>query len=142
MKEHGEPTAVAMKAAFDKVIPLALQVLVTAKISTFVPVSPTAMVVTMCHLLEGLLSSMAPAQRGSHPHMLHLVLFAAAWAFGGPAADDNGTSAEGEEEAGRAQDSRAAFSEAWRQAFAKYVAYPEAGHVLDYFAHIGGPQPR
>lgn len=86
-----------------------------------VPVTAVGMLHALFALLESLLAR-CPSQLRSPAHLEKLFLFAALWAIGGAASSEDGGGG-GDDSLGVGPapqyDSRRAFSESWRTAFAK-----------------------
>ena len=124
---ENEAELASLAGLFDKHVPVALEVLKTANVEMLVPMATINMVSTICYLLEGLMEK-DPNAAKSAAHMERLFLFAAVWAFGGVASADKGNN------------SRLAFSSAWKSAFGKVVKYPDQGTVFDYYVVGPGEQ--
>jgi dynein heavy chain len=105
---------------FNNYVPRTIE-LIHAQIKHIVPLSDIAMVVTLCRLLERLLTEQnVPANSEASVYELYFV-FAAVWAFGA-ACDDQG------------KDYRAEFSQMWRSEW-RNVSFPQQGTVFDYYVN-------
>ncbi|KAK8861127.1 hypothetical protein M9Y10_012822 [Tritrichomonas musculus] len=105
---------------FNQYVPRTIE-LIHAQIKHIVPISDIAFVVTLCRLLERLLTEQnVPNNSEASLYELYFV-WAAVWAFGG-ACDDQG------------RDYRAEFSQMWRSEW-RNVSFPQQGTVFDYYLH-------
>ena len=105
---------------FNNYVPRTIE-LIHAQIKHIVPISDIAFVVTLCRLLERLLTDHnIPNNADASLYELYFV-FAAVWAFGG-ACDDQG------------RDYRAEFSQMWRSEW-RNVSFPQQGTVFDYYVN-------
>jgi dynein heavy chain len=103
---------------FNNYVPRTIE-MIHAQIKHIVPLPDIAMVITLCRLLERLLTEQnVPANAEASLYELYFV-FAAVWAFGG-ACDDQG------------RDYRAEFSQMWRSEW-RNVTFPQQGTVFDYY---------
>ncbi|KAJ1633364.1 dynein heavy chain [Pavlovales sp. CCMP2436] len=85
-----------------------------------VPVLDFAMVQSLCHMLEGLLTVEAMGKTDNVAKFEIYFVYAAVWAFGGTLSSAGGL------------DYRKVFSKWWREAF-KEVKYPLRGEVFDFY---------
>ena len=105
---------------FNNYVPRTIE-LIHAQIKHIVPLCDVGMVVTLCRLLERLITDRnVPPNSEASLYELYFV-FAAVWAFGG-ACDDQG------------RDYRAEFSQMWRSEW-RNVSFPQQGTVFDYYVN-------
>jgi dynein heavy chain len=92
-----------------------------AQIKHIVPLVDNAMVMTLCRLLERLLTEQnVPANAEASLYELYFV-FAAVWAFGAACDDQD-------------RDYRAEFSQMWRSE-RRNVTFPQQGTVFEYYVN-------
>lgn len=105
---------------FEKYMQKALKLVRKNKLNHVIPITDISMVMTVCHLLEGLLEGHTDL---SVEKTEAFFIFAAVWALGGALASDKN------------ENSRKQFNELWRAEF-KSVKYPDAGTVWDYYYSV------